>query len=341
MIHRILIFNTWIIVVSLFIYASSARAQPNATYDWVWMKGDNILNQPGVYGVQGVPAPANNPGARTVAYYWDAGKGNFYVFGGLGYGSNGITPGALNDLWKYSVTSNEWVFLKGSSLINQLPQYGTMGVANAGNDPGGRYDPIQWMDSKGNLYLFGGALNSSAYRGDLWKYDPVTNEWTWIKGSNLTNQRSVYGTQGVPSAANMPGSRFASACWWDKQGNFWLYGGTGMGWNPGGNSYKGGELSDLWRYNPATNEWTWMKGDTIVWEPVNRGTLGVAAASNTPGCRTQPIFWQDGTGGSFYLYGGIDFGAGTREYGDMWRYDVATNNWTWINGSAALAAPSV
>ena len=36
----------------------------------------------------------------------------------------------------------------------------------------------------------------------------------------------VYGTEGVPAAGNIPGSRTGASAWTDTSGNFWLLGGT-------------------------------------------------------------------------------------------------------------------
>jgi N-acetylneuraminic acid mutarotase len=54
--------------------------------------------------------------------------------------------------------------------------YGTLGVPAAGNIPGGRNGAVDWTDSSGNLWLFGGngydANGYSGVRNDLWKYQP-------------------------------------------------------------------------------------------------------------------------------------------------------------------------
>jgi hypothetical protein len=68
--------------------------------NWSWVSGSNLVNQIGVYGTQSVPAGTNIPGAREYAVSWIDGRGNFWLFGGLGYDSAG-TFGSLNDLWRY------------------------------------------------------------------------------------------------------------------------------------------------------------------------------------------------------------------------------------------------
>ena len=99
--------------------------------NWAWMKGANTANQKGVY------AGAVAPGARQDAAGWSDAAGNFWLFGGLGYGeTTGL--GTLNDLWKHDPVTGAWLWLKGSNAINATSIYGTQGVADAANTPGAR-----------------------------------------------------------------------------------------------------------------------------------------------------------------------------------------------------------
>ena len=50
-----------------------------------------------------------------------------------------------------------------------------------------------------------------------------------MSGANTTGQIGVYGTKGVPAAANVPGARTGSISWKDSSGNLWLFGGYGYG----------------------------------------------------------------------------------------------------------------
>ena len=76
----------------------------------------------------------------------------------------------------------------------------------------------------------------------------LSQDYTWVKGSNTINQLGVYGTKGVASSANTPGARSASVTWKDASGNLWLFGG-----DQNNNLPTGGTLNDLWKYNPNTN----------------------------------------------------------------------------------------
>ncbi len=161
------------------------------------MKGPSAPNQPGVYGVQGIPAVANTPGARSygIASWTDA-AGDLWLYGG-GLSGGG---GTINDLWRYNIATNQWTWMKGSSAPGGAGSLGTMGVPSSTNTPGaGDERSGLGTDNAGNLWLFSGR---SAGGDNLWKYDIATNQWTWMKGTNTFATPAVYGTQGVPAAAN-------------------------------------------------------------------------------------------------------------------------------------------
>src|SRR6185295_2530984 len=221
--------------------------------------------QPGVYGTQGVSSPSNYPGARGWGQVsWTDSSGNFWMFGGYGYDVND-SLGCLGDLWKYDVNTNEWTWMKGSSVVNYLGSYGTLGVPDINNNPPSRQETsCGWIDSHNNLWMFGG-WTAGGQTNDLWRYEISSNTWTWIKGSSSFNHFGTYGTMGISSPSNVPGSRAAYSRWIDKQDNLWLYGGNG--YSASGNGY----LSDLWKFDVITNEWTWIQGSN---QPFQVGVYG-------------------------------------------------------------------
>jgi len=66
---------------------------------WTWVGGSSIADAKGIYGVEGVAAASNVPGARNTSATWMDASGNLWLFGGGGYDSTGAF-GDLNDLWK-------------------------------------------------------------------------------------------------------------------------------------------------------------------------------------------------------------------------------------------------
>ncbi len=157
--------------------------------EWTWMGGSNTIGvnvgQPGVYGVLGIPATANAPGARFSSVSWTDASGNLWLFGGQGYDWTG-TSGLLNDLWKYTASTSTWIWMGGSNIIPPSPGsgvlsgqsgvYGTLGTPAATNTPGARLGAVPRIDASGNLWLFGGqgydSTGSQGYLNDLWEYHP-------------------------------------------------------------------------------------------------------------------------------------------------------------------------
>lgn len=229
------------------------------TNEWTWIKGDSTINEVGNYSTPGIEDATNKPGARYGSQSWTDAGGNLWLLGGYGY--NSINSGLLNDIWKYNPVTNNWTWIKGDNSIDQFEIYGTKGIPNTANKPGARFISSSWTDQSGNFWLFGGFgydENNAGNLNDLWKYDPLINEWTLISGDKVIDQPGVYGEQGVSNAANKPGARYVSSSWIDAFGDLWLFGGFGY------DASNSGYLNDLWKYSPSSNKWTWVKGDNTV-----------------------------------------------------------------------------
>ena len=335
--------------------------------DWVWVGGSNTVpaefaGLPGVYGDLGVPAPGNLPGSRSGASTWTDQGGNLWLFGGSGVDATGAA-GYLNDLWEFKPSLNQWAWMGGSSTIGsnggQSGMYGTLGTPAAENMPGGRSGASSWTDTRGHLWLFGGAsftanpfFYSTWYLNDLWEFFPDVNEWAWMGGSNSNNPATfvtstcdpysgcgwigAYGSLGVPDAGNNPGSRSGASGWVDRRGRLWLYGGYGFD----ATQNSSGLLNDLWEFDPANQEWTWKGGSSTVpfelgGQPGVYGTLGSPSAANSPGGRTGASSWTDSIG-YFWLYGGagVDANGSPGELNDLWIFNPSTDEWAWMSGSS-------
>jgi len=220
----------------------------------------------------------------------------------------------------YSQNPGEWVWLNGSNGINTAATFGTKGIPAAGNAPHAGYEACEWTDKNGNYWLYGGldyAISANSDYGDLWKYNPVTNEWTWMWGPGTVDPQPNYGVRTVPSPTNSPGARsWGAATWVDNTGNLWMAGG-----------FAGHTYNDLWKYDMSTNEWTWMKGPGITSFYGHWGTKGVPDTANyPPGHFEKAAAWTDSVG-DLWFYGG---GAANA----LWRYQIPTNTWTWMKGDS-------
>jgi len=290
---------------------------------WTWVSGGMFRNEPGTYGTKGVAAPQNAPGGRGSAVSWLDSSGKLWLFGGSGYDADSFTT--LNDLWKYDSTSNQWTWVSGSNRFGgQYGIYGTKGISDAANVPGGRQQAVSWSDSSGKLWLFGGlgvdGEGHWGYLNDLWRFDTASNEWTWISGSNIFWQAGTYGTKGLASPENVPGSRDGAISWIDSRGKLLLFGGYGVD-----STGESGGLNDLWKFDPMTLEWTWVSGSDIRGQKPVYGTKGLASPENDPGVRGLVASWIDSSD-NLWLFGG-------GEMNDLWKFDSSTLEWTWASGS--------
>lgn len=89
--------------------------------------------------------------------------------------------------------------------------------------------------------------------------------------------------------------------WWDPRGFLWLFGGSGYGAS-GSDNY----LNDLWRFDLATGQWTWVKGSNATGRSGTYGSKGIPGAANTPGARSHAAVWTD-EHGRLWLFGGFGY----------------------------------
>lgn len=302
-----------------------------ATNVWTWISGDNIANQPGVYGSKGAISAKFKPGGRRGAVSFTDAAGTLWLFGGFGYGSAGTGLGELNDLWQYTA-ANGWVWISGDNSPANHGLYGSKNKASAQNKPGGREGAVGWTDASNNFWLSGGkgvaADTLQGYLNDVWEYNIKSNRWVWVSGTNNINIAGIYGQKGSASIENAPGSRAYAVSWMDKTGNLWLHGGEGYiaGRDPG-------LLDDLWKFDPIKMYWTWVGGDNTLNQPPVYGTLGNFSTANKPGGRAASLSWTD-SDGNFWLFGGAgyDISSTAGSQNDLWKYDVLKGTWTWISG---------
>ncbi len=304
-----------------------------ATYSWTWMSGNKTIDENGVYDV---PDMAYYPGARDRPVSWTDTDGNLWLFGGIGLPESG-SWGYLNDLWRFTITSKEWTWISGNKTTNQNGVYGTKGVPDRANYPGGRKGSVSWRDTYGDLWLFGGdGLPESGlingYLNDLWRFSITSKEWTWISGNKTINQNGVYGTEEVPDRANYPGGREDSVSWTDTDENLWLFG--GLGYNESGDF---GQLNDLWRFTITSKKWTWISGNKTTDENGVYGTKEAPDSANYPGGRKGSVSWTD-MDENLWLFGGDGYpeSGGSGYLNDLWRFSITSKEWAWMSGKKTI-----
>lgn len=349
------------------ISALPAAAQTSGANKWTWMGGSRTVSAqfgvwPGVYGIKGMPAPANIPPTRVGEVTWTGGDGRFWLFGGFNF-TTGMNY--FNDLWEFDPSTNEWTWVAGDSTIGsncpvisseancgQPGIYGTLGTPAQTNSPGARRNAQSWTDASGDLWLYGGLGFDTAGNlvalDDLWEFAISSNAWTWVAGHStvplnftcagcISGVPPVPGTQGAASPLNTPGSLWLGTTWTDHNGNFWLF--SGWGYAPAGYAAVANEL---WEFSPVAREWTWMGGSPNFGIDGGvagiYGTLGTPSPGNFPGTRWQDAVWID-KNGKLWLFGGQGYDSTRSNEGilnDVWEYDPEINEWAWMGGSSTF-----
>lgn len=141
--------------------------------------------------------------------------------------------------------------------------------------------------------------------------------WTYLGGPQNGFENPVYGTLGVPNAANNPGARSHVSSWTDSQENFWIFGGCGS-YN-GLNFFQhhkflGDSYNDIWRYN---GNWTWMGGQQNLNMQGVYGPLGTPSINYSPRSRYGAAYWKDSFG-NFWIFGGF---SKNDLLCDLWKFD--------------------
>ncbi|MGH9681939.1 MAG: Kelch repeat-containing protein, partial [Candidatus Acidiferrales bacterium] len=314
------------------------------------------------------PVDTGAPGGRDFAMAWTDKLGRKWLFGGEGYpfpvGPPFQVPGLLNDLWVYdgapigsTPNGTGWVPANLTTFVDKAGDWQVHtdplqveDVTNGadfvypGAYPGSRWGGVPWTDSSGNLWMFGGQ-GVKGFLNDIWEWVPgaldvngagtFTGQWIMQGGSSSGDQPGVYGTQGTGSTSNLPGGRWAAAYATDSSGaNVYLFGGQGVD-----SAGSVGLLSDLWKYNIASRQWTWVAGPSVIDTDGVYGTQG-SATGGAPGARQAAVLWVDASG-NVWLFGGFGLdstGTGVSTGGtpqgailnDLWEF--TGGQWIWVSG---------
>lgn len=165
-------------------YTDSAGNNPHALNDlWIytpsnsqWAYVSGSIDTKSTVGTTGIGATTNIPGSRGACVVWTDSVGHVWLFGGKGYGiTTGSLASLLNDLWTFDPSSRQWTYVSGpqdpntSAGVYFLPGMGT-------SQPGARAISSGWVDSTGQLWMFGGngfdasGSGTAVDQNDLWMF---------------------------------------------------------------------------------------------------------------------------------------------------------------------------
>lgn len=188
----------------------------------------------------------NKPGAaQSSGFSWVTPDNHFWFLNGLN----------TADFWQYDPATNRWAWM-GDWPTRIIDTTGAIG-----SSPGRRMEGCAWVGPDGNPWLFGGYSSAMLWQGyysDFLYFDRQAMGWIWKAGAVDGGQPSAPGPLDIASTTYTPGSRACFTYWQDTLFNFYLSGGfkaTGP--------FNGAQLNyyqDVWRYSPATAQWTLQRG---------------------------------------------------------------------------------
>ncbi|MGB3947286.1 MAG: T9SS type A sorting domain-containing protein [Bacteroidia bacterium] len=242
--------------------------------------------------------------------------------------------------------------------------YSNQGQYNSNTLPGNTEHCVGWTDINGDFWAFGGqGLNDNTgccngWLNSMFKYSPTLNQWAWIRGNSqriggppfpayTSGPAPNYGQVGVSNPANDVGGRRSATAWTDKQGNFWLFGGSLQVSDDPNGGWTMHYFNDLWKFVPNGNggDWTCMKRRGVApnynyWDDDGNVSPNDSDPSNDmPGSRMRAKQWVD-VNGDLWVFGGaknyVYGGGGNNYYTDMWRYNIVNNSWVLENGNTSF-----
>ncbi|MBK8847576.1 MAG: hypothetical protein IPO27_13950 [Bacteroidetes bacterium] len=240
----------------------------------------------------------------------------------------GYSGNFLNDVWKYDITINQWTWISGTSIANNVGNYGTKNIPGTNNIlPCNSENSCSWVDSANNVWVFGG-MNPSGVLDAMWRYFPSTNMWAWESGTSNYYVPRNSGTKNIPAASNSPGGRFVQGCWNDDAANLYLYGGC---------SYPSNIFfyDDVWRFNINNKLWTWVGGSTNIDYLGIQNSICDTIFSNMPQYRFEVRSKAKDNCNNFWFLGGSVNYAGYNQWNDLWVYETNTDKWIWVGGSSS------
>ena len=285
---------------------------------WTYVNGtlsDNGFS--GNYEERGVPSPTAVPNRRPfggsaspppVALTFTDNNGDLVLFRGDG----------SNDLWRYNIATNQWVWLVGEDPIDGISFYDYISPWHTSHDNG-----VLWTDSDNN-YLF---LDDGVTTGKwvIWKLD--TSTLTWSEEKTYNNFSNDFD----PLFRNETGDDTSfgsidSPTFWNVDNEYlWFFGGTSSGFSS----------NWMYRLNLETYQWSWYNGTAFDGGSFRTRSAGFAyrreeaRAINLPRPREKPITWVKN--GKLYL----GYGSGREAAGllyDVWSYDLSDYNFTYELG---------
>jgi hypothetical protein len=154
-----------------------------------------------------------------------------------------------------------------------------------------------------------------------------TNEWSWISGSKSASGKPVYGDLGEYNNDYTPSARLYTAqCYHARLGKLFIFGGTGFDL-----SSATGTLSDLWAFDSAIEQWSWLGRYLIPNYAGDYRGRGTFTEEGWPCGRRRATLICDETQDELHLFGGD---TPSQALDDYWKYNINSTLWMWVSGNS-------
>lgn len=279
----------------------------------------------------GVEDEMNHPGYLIDYTSWYS-NGYLWYFSGCSQLLSPESDDCYNQVWKFNLSNGLWTCVKFPGSLDV--EYGEQGISSELNTPPSlfrvRYSTVIGDD----FYFFGGFdpcgymdVNCTEGRTDnhnsLWKYNMITNQWTWIKGNKKKNILGLYGKKGEENEKNVPSARHNSFLW-SEGNNIFIFGGNGAS----SGIYDG--YFDVWKFNLMTNNFSWVDGKSYnaFQGSFNDNVNSYMEDKSVPSAynyleATRDINWGKNGEKLWRVYEGGNFS--TLNLAGLWVYDIETS----------------
>jgi N-acetylneuraminic acid mutarotase len=136
-----------------------------------------------------------------------------------------------------------------------------------------------------------------------------------------------YKDEGYDYGSSTNPSPRTAAVIWNVDGSLYSFGGMGLD-----EKFQWGIFSDLWRYDPESNDWELLSEDR------NNTASSAETKSDLPLARLDAVSWVDAEN-NLWLYGGRQLGE-SFHLDDLWKYDLGSRIWMRVNGKGEYNQPA-
>jgi hypothetical protein len=255
-----------------------------STLQWAWMTGSSTGPQQGIsLGGYGTTSTIDTPGTRVAASMVANTAATFiYLFGGSGNGNvDTTTTGYLDQLWRYTVSNNQWTWLMGSSIqysgsgVPTYPSLAGLTGATTETTPGARGFFGMTIDTLDRIWIAGGIFfDTPVLARDIWMYSTTSSEWRWVGGQSSQSTAISTVTMEIYSTTYSFGSRHFTQLASDDYNNIMLFGGLGSAY-----------LGDIWSIATCSaGSWKETSYNTSICGTCTAGSYSLEGATTCTTC---------------------------------------------------------